>query len=1554
MLEDIKEDEGFKSCLANDKSTAIYLHSNPGTGKGTFGSTVFRTQQRLNSGLVTYYSFSGRDMQRTKTTSLLGSLIYQILSSDPSSFAKVQGLYSAIQERNLWTSHALWILLRSLLASQKSTSLLCIINGIHNWASYGGSFLPQLMRDIRSNSLPTTTRLVLIGELREELSNLLPSFPTTSLAGRAFPLGFAQKYAKQLITQLVEEKQFLAGFRDSLEKQLGSCDNLIQLSLTMEILSRGRRSGIISSKTGTKTDGNQNDLSDKPTSSLPLVTVEDVSVGAGHGVPLFTTNSFRAELELLPYDIPSLVTATFWSLPDWARRSLSWILHSQRSLIPRELAAALALREHEETIRLDQNEQFLDISEDLKKTFGPLLGVHVHGVSLRHEQVKASFLQVVRGVQSDSSASTRLQCLSHWDITRMLLKYLVSEEFQKQAKQVLSDGRWVTPQQPFFEIAEYAVLFWPAHYREARKEASHAMELLQLLPAGDSFGMWHQIYCQLGGKYLRQEVRTWDPLFLAAQLGLTDVVDACLTDRPIQDKTEAVSYASWSGHLEIVKRLVESDETKKAPTQLCLGFLLNAVTASSNRGFKDIVTYILDYLAEVNAVFDWDPILLCQAAEIGYLSLVKLFVEKGAAVDATLDGNAPLQLASKNGHEGIVKYLLSEKADANSILAYDLCKPILHAASKGYTAVAKLLLNDADLRLQDGEGRTALHLAARNGHQEIVSLLMKRSPDPPELAARDNNGRTALHLASQHGHNGIAKTLADAWKKGIDAKDNDGCTPLRLASQAGHSKIVDILLVRSAKVDETATDTHTALYSAVIRGYKTITERILHHADRDTRFVDIESVLREAAKRGFLEVCRLCIANMSGGRLDAPDENGRTALHYAASSGHEDIVELLVKGGSDVDLEDAENRTPLALAALASMWKSVKALLSARPRVDNPKDRQNQDLLRELAKLSDVPDGLMEDHVKTIRALLEAKIGPNGAAGPYRETALHHAARQGKVGVIRDLLDAGADPMATSSYHYTPIFHAVLSNSREAVELLLPLCGGALIQKAIDGWTPLHTAAYYGRVKVMEVFVKADLRALEFRTADGRTPLILAYDEEAAMRWLLDHGANVDAQGNDGMTTLMKAAAYGYFSTVKLLVSRGANIRLGDKSNKTALHYAVLPSRRYLGPSIASYLLNEDPSLANCQDDRGRSVLHIAVDLPSDVLGVLLEPIPSKQQFRVNADLQNNDGNTPLLLAVMAQKRESVRRLLEFGVDTEIRNKLGNTALLTAIKDRSEGIWKQLLNEKNGANVNAGDGHYPTALPFLAFDGDLETLTKLVEDHKADVKARGGLYGTPLQAAVAGGWDETVRYLLSKGADPAQTGGLFGHALSAAVFSGLPQYVTEFLGQEAVVVDHQDDQGRTAMHIAAMRGDWDLLQILTRAGGSMAQTDRQSRSVIHHAAMRGNTDVLEKLLQDPETAVLNAADAHGWLPLHWACRSEANSEAVALLARDKGDSWAQTGTPFGWTPENIAIFHEAPELVAAEKQTRKWKVGDCHWDCLCDGCQQEVRRLSSRQLDVLT
>ncbi len=152
---------------------------------------------------------------------------------------------------------------------------------------------------------------------------------------------------------------------------------------------------------------------------------------------------------------------------------------------------------------------------------------------------------------------------------------------------------------------------------------------------------------------------------------------------------------------------------------------------------------------------------------------------------------------------------------------------------------------------------------------------------------------------------------------------------------------------------------------------------------------------------------------------------------------------------------------------------------------------------------------------------------------------------------------------------------AVYVGSSEMVDLLMPLvtpdaCEAAALGAADrlhqlldadpsqvnarsgDGWTPLHLAGFFGRREAAELLLArgAPVAAVA-DTPDRNQPLQASLSgnlDEAIVRALVAHGADVNAAGASGVTALHSAAARGSETMVRFLLEHGAraNATLGD------------------------------------------------------------------------------------------------------------------------------------------------------------------------------------------------------------------------------------------------------------------------------------------------------------------------------------------------------------------------------------------------------------------------
>eukprot|EP00850_Spirogloea_muscicola_P010889 SM000065S20238 [mRNA] locus=s65:596544:598708:+ [translate_table: standard] len=146
------------------------------------------------------------------------------------------------------------------------------------------------------------------------------------------------------------------------------------------------------------------------------------------------------------------------------------------------------------------------------------------------------------------------------------------------------------------------------------------------------------------------------------------------------------------------------------------------------------------------------------AAELGDVEAVTSFLKAGVPVDLprAMDGDTPLMLAARFGHQAVCEALLVEGAMPNARNAIQN-GPLHEAARNGRVVCCQLLLSaGADVNMQGENGWTALHEAARWGHAVVVRLLLASGASHSLAAAFDD---TPLHLAVDRGYSAVCRLL---------------------------------------------------------------------------------------------------------------------------------------------------------------------------------------------------------------------------------------------------------------------------------------------------------------------------------------------------------------------------------------------------------------------------------------------------------------------------------------------------------------------------------------------------------------------------------------------------------------------------------------------------------------------------------------------------------------------------------------------------------------------------------------------------------------------------
>jgi ankyrin repeat protein len=182
-----------------------------------------------------------------------------------------------------------------------------------------------------------------------------------------------------------------------------------------------------------------------------------------------------------------------------------------------------------------------------------------------------------------------------------------------------------------------------------------------------------------------------------------------------------------------------------------------------------------------------------------------------------------------------IKYFLFENNKYLSlILKKNLNKrtPIHEAAKLGNFPILNFFFQIINNEYQqilcedsDDELKTSLHLAAAEGHYEIVQLLINQGAN---VCSCDMNDSTPLHEAAAHNRYHCVEILLH-HQASINQFDGNHYTPLHRASQYGHWKIVRLLLNYNADVRLINCDGYNSLEIAILNNHQLTVQEFLRH-----------------------------------------------------------------------------------------------------------------------------------------------------------------------------------------------------------------------------------------------------------------------------------------------------------------------------------------------------------------------------------------------------------------------------------------------------------------------------------------------------------------------------------------------------------------------------------------------------------------------------------------------------------------------------------------------------------------------------------------------------
>lgn len=705
-------------------------------------------------------------------------------------------------------------------------------------------------------------------------------------------------------------------------------------------------------------------------------------------------------------------------------------------------------------------------------------------------------------------------------------------------------------------------------------------------------------------------------------------------------------------------------------------------------------------------------------------------IEQNSAIANTLlqNGNANINATNSDGCTLLIdaikrsdgfsaKFLLDHNCDVNMTTneTGDMALHIISTYSKGSSShetfkemieVGKKILSreNVDINKQNSKGYSPLHLAIISGHIEMIEELLKYPQI--DLNLLTNEGKCALLLAlvsPQFADFSVPKLLIENGAETNNANENgDNILQYLIKSQRDEAVI---FMCSHVNLNYKNHDNLTALHLASKFGSAIIVRKLLECGaltNIQSGIEEMKTPLHFAVEANCQETIQAFVDFNSNAEDRKIDFNircadGYTPLSLALNLKHNDLVQLLIQGGSDVNARNGE----LTLLHQAILKESAETSIF---------------LIEQGADIN----ALTGDQESPLQIAIHCRLEPVVNALCSKGVSLAHsnilwsaleseqeniASTLVKHGIDTDCWSPGPDGLLQTLLHraieeqneYAAIFLIRSGCDVDSSKQIVSEGGEMTTTKE----SPLHLCCIYGLTKTVQT--------------------------------LIEHGANVNALNYENKTPLHLAIQNQHETIISVLLKHPSiDMKIRDKQGNTPFATALTVRNH----KAAEKILDRMPNAAEQIDSRGRNFLHISI------MNMDLESLLFLLSIQVDVNSRVHDVNqaTPLMLASASENEMLIRNLILAGARLNDRDSTQKTALHIAAERGRLCAVQALL--QNGCDYDAVDVDGNNALHIAMRECMLPIVRELLTESRINAEILNLKGRNPLHELCSRGRDQ--------------------------------------------------------------------------------------------------------------------------------------------------------------------------------------------------------------------